>query len=61
LNLTLEANDAKIMKWWVDASYGVHHDLKSQTGGIMLFGKGATYVTSNWQKLNIKAQLKQNM
>jgi hypothetical protein len=55
LNLTLEANDAKIMKWWVDASYGVHHDMKSHTGGIMSLGKGATYATSTRQKLNTKS------
>jgi hypothetical protein len=55
LNLTLEANDAKIIKWWVDASYGVHHDLKSHTCGIMSFGKGATYENSTQQKLNTKS------
>ena len=26
--------------WWVDACYGVHHDLKSHTGAIMSLGRG---------------------
>jgi hypothetical protein len=55
MNLTLEGNDARIMKWWVDASYAVHHDLKSHTGGILTLGKGAIYATSTRQKLNTKS------
>lgn len=30
--LTLEADNMKIMKWWVDASYAVHPDMKSHAG-----------------------------
>jgi hypothetical protein len=61
MNLMLEANDANIMKWWVDASYGVHHDLKSRTGGIMTLGNEETYATSTCKILTQKAQLKQNL
>ena len=53
--LRLEADSLNVVKWWVDASYGVHPDLKSHTGGIMSMGKGAVYGTSTRQKLNTKS------
>jgi hypothetical protein len=33
LALTLEGNDTRIIKWWEDASFAVHTDMKSHTGG----------------------------
>ena len=53
--LRLEADNLNVTKWWVDASYGVHPDLKSHTGGVMSMGKGAIYGTSTRQKLNAKS------
>jgi histone deacetylase 1/2 len=41
-----------IVKWWVDASFAVHPDMKSHTGCCMSLGKGAVYGTSTRQKLN---------
>jgi hypothetical protein len=38
-------------KWHIDASYAVHMDMKSHTGGSMLLGKGSVYSTSVKQKL----------
>jgi hypothetical protein len=52
LPLTLEASNTKMMQWWVDASYGVHPDMKIHTGGVLLLGKGAVYATSTGQKIN---------
>jgi hypothetical protein len=31
LPLSLEADNAHIIKWWVDASFAVHLDMKSHT------------------------------
>ena len=45
----------RIVKWWVDASFAVHPDMKSHTGGVMTLGKGAVYATSTRQKLNTKS------
>ena len=53
--LTLERNNMHGIEWWVDASYGCHVDMRSQTGGIMSMGKGSAYVTSTRQKLNTKS------
>ena len=38
--------------WSVDASFGVHPDMKSHTGGVMSLGKGAVMAMSTKQKLN---------
>ncbi len=46
LNLTLEAKNTHIIKWWVDASFAVQKDMKSHTGGTMSMGKGSVYSTS---------------
>jgi hypothetical protein len=53
--LTLEGDDAHIVKWWVDASFAVHTDMKSHTGGTMSLGKGSVYSTSTRQKINTKS------
>jgi hypothetical protein len=53
--LTLEADDLHIIKWWVDASFAVHPDMKSHTGATMSMGKGSVYSSSTRQKLNTKS------
>ena len=40
---------------WVDASYGVHPDKRSHTGGTMSFGRGAFSCKSKKQKINTKS------
>jgi hypothetical protein len=61
LNGTLEdvgiigADDLLKMKPWVDASYAVHMDMKSHTGGVVSFGTGAVMGKSSKQKLNTKS------
>jgi hypothetical protein len=39
--LILGADNITIMKTWVDASYAVHKDMKSHTGGAVSFSRGA--------------------
>ena len=56
--LTLEAENLQIVKWWVDASFAVHPDMKSHTGGVLLLGRGAVYSTSTRQKLNTQSSTK---
>jgi hypothetical protein len=53
--LRLSANNLNIIKWWVDASYGVHHDMRSHAGGTVSLGTGAACSTSKKQKLNTKS------
>jgi hypothetical protein len=53
--LTLEADGTNVIKWWADASYAVHPDMKSHTGGAMSLGTGVIFATSTKQKLNTKS------
>jgi hypothetical protein len=49
------ADDLGRMRTWVDASYAVHPDCKSHTGGAISFGRGAIIGKSIKQKLNTKS------
>ena len=55
LLLTLSMDSMHIMKTWVDASYAVHPDMRSHTGGCISFGKGMIISKSLKQKLNTKS------
>ena len=37
-HLTLSADDLKVVKWYVDASFSFHPDLKSHTTAIINMG-----------------------
>ncbi|CAJ1945741.1 unnamed protein product [Cylindrotheca closterium] len=41
--LTLSAESLQVMKWMIDASFAVHPDFKSHTGGTLSFGGGAAH------------------
>lgn len=53
--LTLEANNPQVIKWWVDASFAVHQDMRSHKGGVMSLGKGAFCSTSTRPKINTES------
>lgn len=40
---------------WVDASFAVHHDMRSHTGAVLGLGKGPFWAKSSVQKLNSKS------
>ncbi len=52
LPLTLQAGDMKFVHWHVDASFGVHPDMKSHTGMTYSMGKGSVIDASKKQKMN---------
>jgi hypothetical protein len=52
---TLEADGTGLIRWWVDATYGVHHDMCSHTGATMSMGKGCAYSMSRRQRLNTRS------
>ena len=47
-----KADSLSMIRWWVDASYGVHWDCKGHTKAMMSMGKGATVNISRKHKLN---------
>ena len=51
LGLRLKADSISILAY-VDASYGVHNDMRSHTGVVIGLGKGPIYCKSSVQKLN---------
>ena len=53
--LKLAGLSTAIIKWWIDASYGVHDNMRSHTGTTMSLGRGSIYSRSVKQKLNTKS------
>jgi hypothetical protein len=53
--LVLSAESMTMPKWWIDASYSVHHDMKGHTGAMLGFGQGMPISFSHKQKLNVKS------
>jgi hypothetical protein len=58
LVLRLSGDASKSLQWWVDASYAIHPDLKSQTCATMSMGKGSIYSQSCKQKLLSRSSTK---
>ena len=52
LKLRLSCDGSGVIKWWVDASYAVHPNMRGHTGACMTLGAGVNYCMSNKQKLN---------
>ena len=55
LALILGADNIQTMYTFVDASYAVHDDMKSHTGGVITFGRGGIACKSAKQKLVTKS------
>ena len=53
--LTLEVDKELCIRWWIDASFGVHPDKRSHTGATMSLGKGSPISSSTKQKLNTRS------
>ena len=54
-SLTLEADSTNIIRWHIDAAFGVHPDMRSHTGATMTLGKGAIQSASKKQKVNTRS------
>jgi hypothetical protein len=53
--LILSANGTGILKWWVDASFDVHPNMRGHSGGGLSLGRGFPIVSSTKQKLNTQS------
>ena len=55
LALTLEADNAHVIKWWIDTSFMVHKDMHSHTGRTLSLRKGSLYSALSCQKINTES------
>ena len=55
LPLILENDDSGVLKWYIDGSFAIHNDIKSNTGINLTMGKGTIYGGSLKHKLNSKS------
>ena len=46
LLIILSANGSGILKWWVDALFDVHLNIRGLSGGGLSLGRGFTIVSS---------------
>jgi hypothetical protein len=53
--LILSANGSGVLIWYVDASFAVYPNMRSQTGGGLTMGRGFPIVSSTKQKLNTQS------
>lgn len=53
--LVLGADSDGILMWYVDASFAVHPNMRSHTGGGLTMGRGFPIVVSTKQKLNTRS------
>jgi hypothetical protein len=50
--LILSANGSGILRWWVDASFTVHPNMRGHSGGGFSLGRGFTIVSYTKQNIN---------
>ena len=55
LKMMLNSSETDKCKWWVDAAYAVHPDMKSHTGIAFSMGEQMLICSSTKQKLNTKS------
>ena len=53
LKLTIDISG--VARWYVDAAFAVHPDMRSHTGAFMTMGRGAFISSSNKQKINTRS------
>jgi hypothetical protein len=52
LPLRLSADGSSILKWWIDASFAIHPNMRRHSGARLSLGRGFPIASSMKQKLN---------
>jgi hypothetical protein len=55
MQLISSANGSGILKWWVDASFAFHTNMRGYSGGGLSLGRRIPIVSSTKQKLNTRS------
>ena len=50
--LIIEWDASGTILWSIDSSFAVHNNMRSHTGAMLIFGRGAVFSLSNKQKVN---------
>jgi hypothetical protein len=53
--LILSTNGSGILKWWVEASFAVHPNMRGHSGGVLSLERGFPIVSATKQKLNTRS------
>ena len=53
--IKMSADNDLTIKWYIDASFAVHKDMRSHTGALMTLGKGMVIYESTKQKVNARS------
>jgi hypothetical protein len=53
IEYTLGGTNLTTMRTWIDASFAVHPDMKSHTGGLISYGRGGVGCKSTKQKMTL--------
>jgi len=53
--LILSADGSGILKWWIDAAFTVHPNMRGHSGGGLSLGRGFPIMGSTKQKLNTRS------
>jgi hypothetical protein len=61
LPLVLAMDKTGRIRWYIDAAFAVHNDMKSHTGAVMTMGTCAAKSQWSKQKLNTKSSRSQNL
>ena len=57
LYVTLHGDNSNIVKWYGDASFAVHQNMRSHTGGMLTLGAGGIVNVSRKQKMVSKSSM----
>ena len=55
MKMNLAVENMYLIRWWVDASYNVHQDIRGHNGAMMKLVKGDIISNSDKQKLNMNS------
>jgi hypothetical protein len=55
MSLIMSANVSGILKWWVDASFEVHPNMRGHSGGGLSLGRGFPIVSFTKKKINTRS------
>ena len=57
LSLTLSANGSGILKWWLNASFSFHPNMRGHSGGGLSLGRVLPIFSSTKQNINTKSSM----